>query len=390
MSNKALLVFIGLLGLFIFGMFSQIPQQGCVTFSSWGSDSEISILKPMLAEFEKENPDIKINFMHIPQNYFQKIHLLFSSKTSPDVIFLNNLYLPIYANAGVLEDLTPHCDELECEKFYPQALDSLTFNGKIYGIPRDISNMIIFYNKDLFAKYNIPFPKDNWTMTDFLLTAKNLTHQPKLFGISFEEKPLYYLPFMTSMGGWTKEDTREYCSNNILDKKANKLGLETYASLRKLHYAPRKEESASATMAQMFLQERLAMHISGRWLVPKYRQDAKFDWDVVQFPRGEKGSIVPLDSSGWAVSKDSKHKSEALKLIKFLSSEKNMQKFTESGLIVPARVEVANSKIFLNGKPNNSKAFLTTIETSVPTPVTTNYNEILDDMQIKNEYLFNK
>ncbi len=70
-------------------------------FASWGSKSETDILKPLLKEFENNNPDIKIDFMHIPQNYFQKIHLLFASNTAPDVIFINNLYLPVYANAGL-------------------------------------------------------------------------------------------------------------------------------------------------------------------------------------------------------------------------------------------------------------------------------------------------
>ena len=84
------------------------PQKDYINieFASWGSKSEIDIIKPILSEFEKENPDIKVEFMHIPQNYFQKIHLLFASNKAPDVIFINNLYLPLYANAGVLEPIT--------------------------------------------------------------------------------------------------------------------------------------------------------------------------------------------------------------------------------------------------------------------------------------------
>ena len=33
-----------------------------VQFASWGSESEISILKPILKDFEKENPDIEIEY----------------------------------------------------------------------------------------------------------------------------------------------------------------------------------------------------------------------------------------------------------------------------------------------------------------------------------------
>ena len=59
-------------------------------YASWGSKSEVDILKPILSDFEKSHEGVKVEFMHIPQNYFQKIHLLFASNTAPDVIFINN------------------------------------------------------------------------------------------------------------------------------------------------------------------------------------------------------------------------------------------------------------------------------------------------------------
>ena len=159
------------------------------------------------------------------------------------------------------------------------------------------------------------------------------------------------------------------------------------------HVAPLKSESASATMAQMFLQGRLGMHLSGRWLVPKYRQEAKFDWDIVEFPRlnSNSESSVLLDASGWVISKSSKHKKEASEFIKYLASKESIEKFTQSGLIVPARIDVANSSYFLDGeKPHNAEVFLSVIETSKPTPVTLDYREILDSLKNKSEYLFNK
>ena len=365
-----------------------------IQFASWGSESEIGILKPILADFEKENPDIKVDFMHIPQNYFQKIHLLFASNTAPDVLFLNNQYLPIYAKAGVLENLSAYISENEYKQYYPKALASLSWKADIYAIPRDISNLVIFYNKNLFDKYKVPYPHSGWTYDEFLNTAQKLTHLPEVFGISFEEMPLFYLPYMMMYGGWTQEDTLNFFKNDVLKRSENAKGLAEYANLRnKYHVAPYKSESASTTMAQLFLQGRLGMHLSGRWLVPKYRQEADFDWDIVEFPRinNKAKSVVPLDASGWAVSKSSKHKQQAIKLVKYLSSKSSCEKFTKSGLIVPARKDVANSKAFLDGqKPYSAKIFLDIIDSSYITPVTVNYKEILDVLKNKNEELFNK
>ena len=364
--------------------FSQNNSQDktVIQFATWGSESEISILKPIIKNFETENPDIKIDFMHIPQNYFQKIHLLFASNTAPDVIFINNQYLPIYAKAGVLEDLTEYNNEFEYDKFYKKSLETLTWENKIYAVPRDISTLVVFYNKDIFNKYNTPYPKTNWTLDDFLKTAQKLTHLPQTFGVSFEEEPLFYLPYLTIFGA---NDFSDFNNKNLQE------GIKFYADLRKKHHvAPYKDESASATMAQLFLQNRLAMHVSGRWLVPKYRQEANFDWDIVEFPQNINGKGIPIDASGWAISKSSKNKSEAILFVKYLSSQKSIEQFTKSGLITPARIEVANSSVFLdNKKPKNAKAFLTVIDNAKPTPVTVNFREVLDNLKIKTEKFFN-
>ena len=107
-----------------------------IKFASWGSKSEIEIIKPIISEFENLNPDIKVDFMHIPQNYFQKIHLLFASNTPPDVIFINNLYLPLYAD---------FLEELPVNKniYFIQALDDMTYNGKLLAIHHYRSEMVI-------------------------------------------------------------------------------------------------------------------------------------------------------------------------------------------------------------------------------------------------------
>ena len=149
---------------------------------------------------------------------------------------------------------------------------------------------------------------------------------------------------MSEGGGVLSDDLSE----EIISNQKSQKGLNFYTDLRKkYHTAPLASESASATMAQMFLQGRLAMHLSGRWLVPKYREEADFDWDIAPFPKGSAGSVVPLDASGWAVAKSSKHKDAAMKLVIFLASAENIEKMTQSGLIVPMQ---QTQNIFLTVK----------------------------------------
>ena len=103
-----------------------------------------AIIEEIISDYELKRGK-KVEFLHIPQNYFQKIHLLLASNMAPDVIFMNNLYLPVYAD--FLEDLTSY---VEKNVFYEKTLQALSFNGKILAFPRDTSNLVIYYNKDLF------------------------------------------------------------------------------------------------------------------------------------------------------------------------------------------------------------------------------------------------
>ena len=358
-------------------------QDDKLVFASWGSKTEVQILKDLISDFEKENPDIKVEFLHIPQNYFQKLHLMFASNLAPDVIFINNLNIPVYEK--YLLDLNEIIKNKE--DYYPQVLDTMTYENRLLAIPRDVSTLVVFYNKDLFDKNNIPYPNENWNMIDFLNTAKKLTNNG-VYGISFEENSLFYLPYMRVFEGGILSSTGE----QIMNSENSQKGIQYYSDLRnKYNVAPKKYQSASETMAQMFINGRLAMHLSGRWLVPKYREDIKFGWDIINFPNVNGKSSVTLDSSGYAITKTSKHKAEAVKLVEFLSSDKAIQKFTTTGLIVPARIDTINSSAFLdNNKPKNAKVFVDVIKNSEKTPVNKHYKEITDKLDEQLNYSFNE
>lgn len=380
-----LLIFIACLMISLDRLKTHYPQNKTVIkFSSWGSQSETELLRPLIKTFEKENPDIIVEFVHIPQNYFQKLHLLFASNLAPDVVFINNYYAPKYVKADLLEDLTPYVNK---EEYFDKALDGFTFQNKIYAVPRDVSDLVIFYNKDLFKKYNVPYPNPNWNLNDYLNTSQSFKDKG-VWGTSYETDVIFWLPYLMSNGsGVLNHDGKKI----IIDDKTALSSLDFYSSLaNKYSAAPKKSDSASLTMAQMFLRQKIAMHLSGRWLVPKYRKEADFDWDIVTFPKGSSGSVVNIDSSGYAMSKSSKHKKEALKFIQYISSSKSLSALTKSGLIVPARKDIAYSKDFLkdNQKPHNSIAFLDAIKSGKPTPVNENYQKITDKLNTALEPVF--
>jgi multiple sugar transport system substrate-binding protein len=378
-----------------------------IQLSTWGSAQEVAVLKSLLRDFERSHPQIQVQLMHIPENYYQKLHILVAGDMAPDVIFTNSLSFPIYASQGVFRDLRPFLsaqgqangsshgvsETLSQTQFYPQALKAFTWrqpNGQsiLGALPRDISNVLIFYNRDLFRQAGLEEPQAGWTWEQFRETADRLTvdvnndGDPDQFGVSFySTPPLFWLPFVWSAGGdLFSPDLRRFTLNQ---PKAIE-GLRFYADLRhKWHVAPKKVESGGSSMSQLFLQQKVAMLVSGRWSVPVFREQAKFRWDVVPLPVGPSGqSQVGIDASGYAISAKSKHPGESYALIRYLLSRKSIRQVTESGLIVPARPDVANTAAFLSPgqAPAHGQAFLDIIPNGVPTHTPPRWNEVAEEL----------
>jgi multiple sugar transport system substrate-binding protein len=351
-----------------------------IAFSTWGSIDEVETLKPLLAAFERENPDVPVELVHIPDEYPHKVRLMAAARRMPDVLFLENQTLPGFARRGVLRDLAPFLAKDPTVKrvdFYPQTLEALTYQGTLYAIPRDLSNLAIFYNQQLFDEAHVPYPEAGWTYEDMVARARKLTHGEQ-FGIGFAPYPIYWLPYVWSDGADVADPSLTRCT--LLDPPAL-AALHRYLDLRtRYHCAPTEAQVGNARMSQLFAQGKLAMMVGGRWVVPGFRKKLAFGWDVAPFPRGKAGSIVDADASGWAISSTCKEPEKAWRLIRYLAGKQASEAFTRSGLIVPARPDVANSAAFLAGKPAHSRVFLDVIPSSRPTLTPPSYDEIVYEL----------
>lgn len=368
--KKIITLFIIILSVLLCGCGKDNNTETILKFSSWGSRTEYGILKQIIEEYEKKNPNIKIEFIHVPENYFRKLHLLYASKTEPDVVFVNNTYAPLYIKADLFEDLSGKIDE---KLYFKSALDCFKYDNKLYVIPRDVSNLVIFVNKTL-----VKHPESIKSIEDLRETAKNVSKNG-VFGLNFEKNPVFWLYYLEYFNGGILSDDGE----KIIFNSPNSIqGLNFYADMiNKDQSIPHDWQMSGMTSAQMFINGKIAMYLSGRWLVPKFRESITFDWDVIPFPQTDISHTL-TDASGWAVSKSSKNKEAAIDFVKYLSSEKTSRIFAKSGLITPARIETANSNDFLapEEKPKNTKAFIEAIEKSKPTPVNPNYAKIIDDV----------
>lgn len=361
-----------------------------LTFATWGSVEEVALLKPLIERFNQAHPETPVTLLHIPDGYFQKLHLLFAAGQAPDVVFLNNWQLPAYAASGQLHDLTPRLaasTALKATDFFPASLEASRYKGTLYAIPRDVSNLVVYVNLDRFAAKGVEPPKLDWGWEDLRRIGPTFVEDSDGDGridhwaISADPRPLFYLPFVWSAGG---DLLSSDLSRFTLDSPEARLGLETFRQLRDdWHLAPRETETGGAAMGQLFAQGKLAMFVSGRWSVPAFRETLGFRWDIRPFPQGPAGSIVDADSSGWAIAKGTRHPEAAWRFIEHLAGAEASQAFTSGGLIIPARPDIAHSADFLQpGKPPaHARVFLDVLETARPLRTPPTWGELNGELE---------
>ncbi|WP_067935488.1 extracellular solute-binding protein [Alicyclobacillus kakegawensis] len=132
----------------------------------WSVDSGLAEKtdNKLIARYNKANPNAQIQAQYIaPNPYLQKFQIAMGAKKAP-TIFMNwgGGRLESYIKAGDVLNLTPYlnADPSWKNKYLPSVMKSVTFNGKIYGIPYgNMQPVNFFYNKKLFQQYNLTPPK---------------------------------------------------------------------------------------------------------------------------------------------------------------------------------------------------------------------------------------
>jgi multiple sugar transport system substrate-binding protein len=145
----------------------------------WGSPEEIATHQAVADAYMAQNPGVTIELWSQPWgDYFTKLDTLFAAGDAaaiPDVFFL--FPVPSYASRGVLKNLDGFVEEsgMDLSDYWPGAINSTSFEGSVYGFPRDSAVEVLYYNKDHFDAAGLDYPTDEWTWDDLRGAAEALT-----------------------------------------------------------------------------------------------------------------------------------------------------------------------------------------------------------------------
>ncbi|GAA2647151.1 MULTISPECIES: sugar ABC transporter substrate-binding protein [Nonomuraea] len=307
-------------------------DDGTVTldWEMWaGSEEEKAQLDHVAQLVTQQHPNIRIKLRTAPFNaYFTKLQTEFAAGKQACVVSMQSLRLGAYAD--LLEPLTAP------EGFAPASLDALKMDGKQLALPYDLSPMLLYYNKDAFAKAGVAEPKAGWTIADFEKAAKALSTGGKFgFGMSFSD--LHTLSLLLSYNGArpvTDEVKLQMDSQPMVD------AVTWYAGLGAGKSASVPAGSAEAGWGEtQFINGNAMMAVDGSWNIGSTIKDAKFKVGIAPLPAGPGGSKTYVANSGFGVAKGCAYKEEAIKAVSVLSGKEAQAYLAGQGRGFPARTE---------------------------------------------------
>jgi multiple sugar transport system substrate-binding protein len=338
---------------------SGADENGDISFSFWGTNSEAASLKAIAAAFEKANPGTKVTTNWIQADYEQKIQTSIAAGTQSTVLEISNTSLAGFAPSFAEQQVDPG-------KFIqPNISSSMQFEGKYYATPFTAKPKVMAINVDAFKAAGVPLPSKTTPLTaaQFRDIAVKLSHgdgKSRVYGTS----NLWFKGWLAASGGnYYNADATACTFGSSTGVEAAKYIL----SLEKDRLSPTDLAIQGQDQAQWFASGRLGTFSDfGPWHVADFAKFSKPNWMLVPVP--EKG--FPMEVDGLAIAKNATGKKleTAKKFVEFASTEKSAQDLLIQGktaLGVPVIAASASTLETAMPADRNLAAFSTALKTGV-------------------------
>lgn len=347
-----------------------------LTFMFRGNPEELKAYQATVKRFEEANKDVKVTMVQTaPDQYDTKLKSAIAGRKIPDVFFYNPAQVKAYVNSGVLLDITEaveNSEDVKLDDIWEKGVDKYRFDGKtlgegaIYGLPKDLGPFALGYNKTMFEDAGIPLPdKDKpYTWDEFVDVAKQLTKDTNgdgkmdQYGTGFNVNWALQ-PFVWSNGAdWINEDGTKV---TIDDPKFIE-ALQFFVDQQLKHgITPSIGETQTLDTYQRWLKGQLAFFPVGPWDMAAFKEQLKFEYDLLPWPAGSTGKASGwVGSLGIGVGSTTKHKEEAAELAMYLSADQEgQQALVDAQVQLPNSMEIAdNWAADTSIQPENKQEFL--------------------------------
>ncbi|WP_172250642.1 extracellular solute-binding protein [Saccharibacillus deserti] len=155
---------------------SNANDPNTITFWTPLTGEDGAYMDNLVKAYNDTNPAVKVKHVVTADMYTKISTVLSSGKGVPDLAIIHADRVPGYVKQNQLEAMTTVMQaqpELKEDNFLPQAWGAGNIDGTQYTIPLDIHANVMYYNKDLLAKYGAEsFLDDNNVTIDEILSLK--------------------------------------------------------------------------------------------------------------------------------------------------------------------------------------------------------------------------
>jgi raffinose/stachyose/melibiose transport system substrate-binding protein len=279
-----------------------------------------------IAEFKKTHPGVKVEFEAKGFEQMQKTaSMVLNSNGAPDVMEYNkgNATAGLLAKQGLLTDLTPQVTKYGWDKaLSPSVTTTSRYNaqgvmgsGNWYGVPNFGEYAMVYYNKDLFARYGVKVPTtfEEFTAALAAFKAKGITPLANAGAEYPAQQYFYQLALSKADRAWV-DSFQLYKGKADFHDAAWTYAANTFADWVDKGYIAKTSSGAKAEDAGVsFISGKSPIFFSGSWWFGRFKSENKFSWGTLLWP----GSKLTPGSGGnlWVVPQKAKNKQLAYDFI---------------------------------------------------------------------------
>ena len=284
------------------------------------------VVDGIVADFESENPDIKVNAIY-SGNYDDTRVRALSALASGEPAQLAVMF-SIDAYDLIEQDLilpfeevaTSDADKAWLNSFYPALMANGAIEGQTWGIPFQRSTIVAYYNKEMFTAAGLDPESPPTTWDEMIEMGKALT-KGDTYGLMIPSTGYPYWMFQAL----AIQNGKEVMSNDGLttyfDDPTVVETLEFWKSLSTEHKIMPEGTVEWGTLRQAFLEGQTAMMWHSTGNLTAVKKAASFDFGVAELPANvRKGS--PTGGGNFYLFKDTteEERTAALKLMRFMTA----------------------------------------------------------------------
>ena len=317
-------------------------------------------LKTLLAGFEKENPNIKVDLISPPTDSAdQKIQQMLQSGKGIDVVEARDITVGSFGANKWLYDMSADLKDWDgWANLTDNAVNYSKQDGKTYYIPYGFYGLSLFYRTDLVKEAGFAAPPASWQ--DLLEQSEKL-NQPDAnkFGYAFRGGTNANSNAVAVIEAYTADQIEKENAFKLSNGKTifsapeAQQAMDDYLELFKKGSPPSSVAWGYPEMVQGFSNGSTAFLLQDPEVIATVKESKSIkadQWSVAPLLTGPTGkAIQPVATAGWGVAESSTAKPEAVKLIKYLSQGEPATQFSKDNSLVPILKAAAKDPFYSTG-----------------------------------------